>query len=913
MLGVCAVIEAAGNGVLHLFSNGYKRLTFIPLGGVIPSHYRRALIMKTIKYLLLILSFCGAATAFGQTITWTAATNPHIVQGTYTVPAGQTLVMEPGVIVQIQPSSTLLVYGTVNANGTATNHITITGADNYSASIDAKGTLNFAFTDVKAKVVPDDNGVLSFSDCTFSSYGTVFNGTVLQAAGTRAPYLQFDRCDFIGDGTVLSSSLYLAYATVVLRDVTFTNASYCSVSPGYLFVDNVTSDHSTQFGLDFGSDSDLFIDNVSVTNASYEGLKLSGDTRNGTNVLLGPNVTLQGNNFPVKLTIAGLYADSNMPTTGNVNNAIHVAEFAGVGGHWPKFGIPYYNDGAPLTVSALLRIDPGVTINMAPFSYMNDIGFADGMRAYGTPTAPILFQRADQAQSWYDLHSDRDEGGRMRHVIVDGSSDGVNGGAWRLENCIFRNNGIGTSGNAIVSGSQYLNNGTGNSVAGNLSSPTNPNSFVSNSVGVNSADNAANIWWGSPTGPTTSRNPGGRGDSLLSQLTPFTPFLTAAPSYADTPPEVQLLRPSFQMDPGSKVTLRWTSTDDLGIVSHTILFSPVGNVSSSFQTVATLPATQQTYEWTVPAIGFQVAGQNAFIKVVATDTTGKQGFDEWEILIPINDIPGTVQFTMTAGQTFEPGQEMSSVYTTSGINRYLTRVEYYIEDVRGETRKVFGRGANMEGLPFYSTDTARYVVSYGDTTNHRKYWYSPLFKIRPNSILGDAAPVVTLISPAAGATFSPGTIVPITWSATDDEGVRLIDIVASFDGARTWQPIAQDLPGTTTSYNWQLALGTGSADVRVMVIVKDSRFQSSSDGASRVFSTNGGGTGTDTVTISRAIYSTSKTMLQVQASSSAGTSATLTVYNTATNAVIGTLPSTGKGKFRVSSNPGNITVKSSLG
>jgi hypothetical protein len=54
-------------------------------------------------------------------------------------------------------------------------------------------------------------------------------------------------------------------------------------------------------------------------------------------------------------------------------------------------------------------------------------------------------------------------------------------------------------------------------------------------------------------------------------------------------------------------------------------------------------------------------------------------------------------------------------------------------------------------------------------------------------------------------------------------------------------------------------------------------------------------------------------MLQVQASSSAGTSATLTVYNTATNAVIGTLPSTGKGKFQVSSNPGNITVKSSLG
>jgi hypothetical protein len=866
--------------------------------------------MKSIKCLPLLLSVFGAATAFGQTTTWTAATNPHIVQGTYTVAAGQTLVMEPGVIVQIQPNSTLLVKGTVNANGIATSHVTVTGADNYSASIDAKGTLNFAFTDVKAKVVPDDNGVLLFSDCTFSGYGTVYNGTVVQATNTRAPYLQFDRCAFAGDGTYASASLYLAYATAVVRDTSFTNASYLSVSPGYLYVDNVTSDGSTQFGLNLGSDSDLFIDNVSVTNATYEGLKLSGDTRNGTNVLIGPNVTLQGNEFPINLTIAGLYADSNIPATGNVNDAIHVSEFAGVGGHWPKFAIPYYNDGAPLTVDSVLRIDPGVTVEMAPFSYINDTGFADGMRAYGTATDPIVFQRADPAQSWYDLHSDRDQGGRMRHVIVDGSSDGVNGGNWRLENCIFQNNGIGTNGNADVSGSQYLSNGTGHYTSGNLNSATNPNSFVGNTVGVNSADDASNVWWGSPTGPTTSRNPSGKGDSLLSAVAPFTPFLTSAPSYADTPPEVELMRPSFQADAGSKVTLRWTSTDDHGIVSHKVLFSPSGNYVGSFQTVADLPATQQTYEWTVPAV---TGSEDSYIKVVAVDTTGKEGFDEWKVVVPTNAVHGTVTFGMTPGQIFAPGQMIPSVYTVTNLDRYMTRVEYYLEDVRGHTRKMFGRGINMEGLPFYSTDTARYVVSYGDTANNRTYWYGPLFKIRPDSRLGDTPPVVTLGSPAAGATFSPGGAVPITWTATDDEGLRGFDIMASFDGARTWQPIAQDLPGTTTSYNWQLAPGTGSPDVRVMVIAKDWRFQSSSDGASRVFSTNGGGTTTDTVTISRAIYSTSKTMLQMQASSSAGTSATLTVYNTATNALIGTLPSTGRGKFRVTSNPGNITVKSSLG
>src|SRR5689334_12315577 len=163
--------------------------------------------MKLPTCLVLLLSPFFAAGSFGQTTTWTAATNPHIVKGTYTVPVGQTLVMEAGVIVQIQANSTLQVLGTLNANGTATSHVSITGVNNYSAKVDVKGPANFAFTDLKAQVVPDDNGVLLFSDCTFSGYGTIFNGTVLQANNTRAPYLQFDRCDFIGDGTFLSSSL----------------------------------------------------------------------------------------------------------------------------------------------------------------------------------------------------------------------------------------------------------------------------------------------------------------------------------------------------------------------------------------------------------------------------------------------------------------------------------------------------------------------------------------------------------------------------------------------------------------------------------------------------------------------------------------------------------------------------------
>lgn len=435
--------------------------------------------------------FLAATPLRAQVTTWTAATNPHVVSSTYTVPAGQTLVLNAGVIVQINANSRLVVNGTLTGNGTSANRITLVGATNYDSELHVAGSSNLAFTDVKTKTVPESNGSLLFSDCRFSGNGNIFNGQVIQPDGTGAPYLQLERCSFTGDATNGSASLYVLYATVVARNTTFSNASYLNVSSGYLLLDNVTSDRAVNDGLQVGGDGDIYLNNITVTNAVHAGLVLDGDTRNMGNVLFGPNVTLQNNEYGVHLTAAGLYPGSNIPITGNRNNVIHATNIAQ--GLWPKFPIPYFVDASPLTVGRTLQILPGVTVKMAPFCYFNDVGFADGMRAFGTKDQPILFQRADPTKAWYDLHADRSEGGRLRHVIVEGSTDGVNGGEWRLENCIFRNNGVGTSGGAIVSGSQYLNNTTGHVTLGYHNSPANPNSFEGNGVGVNSSKGRAQL------------------------------------------------------------------------------------------------------------------------------------------------------------------------------------------------------------------------------------------------------------------------------------------------------------------------------------------------------------------------------------------------------------------------------------
>jgi len=72
----------------------------------------------------------------------------------------------------------------------------------------------------------------------------------------------------------------------------------------------------------------------------------------------------------------------------------------------------------------------------------------------------------------------------------------------------------------------------------------------------------------------------------------------------------------------------------------------------------------------------------------------------------------------------------------------------------------------------------------------------------------------------------------------------------------------------------------------------------------------------DTVGVTKAEYTSSKKVLLVEATSTS-TNATLQVFVTSTNQLIGTLTNKGGGKytgqFSWSTNPQNITVKSSLG
>ena len=93
-----------------------------------------------------------------------------------------------------------------------------------------------------------------------------------------------------------------------------------------------------------------------------------------------------------------------------------------------------------------------------------------------------------------------------------------------------------------------------------------------------------------------------------------------------------------------------------------------------------------------------------------------------------------------------------------------------------------------------------------------------------------------MLTPTTGQSFAGGSVVPVTWSASDDEALRSFDVQVSYDGGRGWHYVARDLPPKTTSFNWRTPPSAGVADVRVRVIVRDLRFQNSSDGTNVVFS-----------------------------------------------------------------------------
>ncbi len=692
----------------------------------------------------------------------------------------------------------------------------------------------------------------TLADSTFAGNGLLW----VQELPTIRPFVRVQRCTF--NSTLASISDALS----IWEENTFSGTDL-SILRGY--ADVTATNTFTGSHLSVAREESVqpfFIDGVHASGDASAGLVLAGG-----DYQIGPGTVLQGNLYPVALT-GGLLAGSAIPATGNTINAIDVDSGGFMGrARWSNLGLPYRLT-QPFTSlpGGDLTIEPGVIVEAA----VSGAGLRFRSTRHGVleglPGAPITF-RGLNGQSWNGVFFETNSttGSRMEYCAVSNAQFGAlsSDNGLYLDNCVFTSNSVGananTFGSIYVRKTRFIANTAGVSMSNQgsplLNSATTPNSFEGNSAGINAFDigssaDARNCWWNHPSGPQAPGNPAGQGDPISgpgAANVQYSPFRMSPPDFSNTPPVVRLVEPGltqlyaspdyqhpdFLLDQGTKYILRWSVQSDDAVAAQRIEFSPDGHYPDRFVVLAnSIPGDARSWEITIPSPDFAVTNQPQFFRIVAVDAAGQEGWDQVPVLVPSGRITGSLNITTNlAGQTFTAGEPIPDMQWTGSVNDGTISPVVVLESDGAAVLglNISGQGMFFQKFPFVSTDRARLAVQVRGNSNDAAWFFaSGYFSIRHDPRLGLVPPSVNLVSPSAGQMFGGGSVVSISWSATAPEGLRSFDIQGSYDGGRTWHAIVRDLPGSATSYAWQLSPSSGIPDVRVRVIVRDQRFQNSS-------------------------------------------------------------------------------------
>jgi hypothetical protein len=808
----------------------------------------------------------------GQTVHWTLAHSPVQINYDLTLPAGSTVIVDPGVEVRIAATMKLHILGDMQAGAGARFVVPI------NSQFNVHGTVTMAGTQA-SPVVLDGGPAWYGGENGYQVHRTgvlTIDHAVLNALVKGAPYIYTQGGSRISASNITVTGaergFYVDRGTLAVRNASVQGGTIQTLE-SYLLLDNVQVDGGLIVSDRDKAGQPIYFNTITVQNrADQAPFRLHGFDH-----YFGAQNTIVNNYAAVRLDGAGIAPGSTLPSSGNQINLIDAGYGEGGGKMtWANIGIPYmvtFPGTFVPELSGRLTIAPGTRVKMGPQALLWAVG-GTRLDLEGLPEAPISFEQLNPGQMFQGVnYAINDTRPKVEYCTFDGGSLATIADETivRIENSIYRNNAVGVFssnwGMSVPRKSRFENNTVGvrtspgsgagfNAGSTNLYSPTNPNSLSGNtSYGVealnqSNLEDANMCWWGHPTGPQHPQNPGGLGDRATGNVSVF-PFLTSPPNFADRPPLVRLEDTYFLLEEDNKIILHWQASDDQSIAGFKIYHSTHGENPGLYLLVDNIPGSARSWELTIPEAtpASNYPDPSAF-RVEAIDNTGQTGFDDIYFFTPYLDFTGSTPPVNVTGP-FRPGQTIDVCYTVNGASG--TTDAYLFLDGDEQAFSLGGAHTGITCLPLgltmppVSTDTARIGIRYNMGAGGRNRWsFTDNFSIRPDpSITGDVAPTVQLAGPAQGSQFSGGSIVPIAWSASDDESVRSFNIQASYDGGRTWHVIVRNLPGTTTNYNWQLPPSTGIADVRIRVIAFDNRFQNSSTAANRsIVITPGTGPGT---------------------------------------------------------------------
>ena len=111
----------------------------------------------------------------GQTVTWMAANSPFQLCSDLTIPATGTVIVEPGVTIQLQ-AHMITVDGIFNVQGSSTNHVVFSDTTVFPPAVTLDGgTIIMTFADFTGQL-RSGPGSMTLADCSFTGPNGVIFG-----------------------------------------------------------------------------------------------------------------------------------------------------------------------------------------------------------------------------------------------------------------------------------------------------------------------------------------------------------------------------------------------------------------------------------------------------------------------------------------------------------------------------------------------------------------------------------------------------------------------------------------------------------------------------------------------------------------------------------------------------------------